>query len=145
MQWRGPVADSVLQNGVRVACGCRRWCLAKLNQALAEIIRGLAQDDLGRAILLAQFVTVSATQQPDMSVLRRCESQNGVEIALTMRRVEQVSPAHDVSEVRLCIIDRGCKLVSEQAITAPDNEILRERFGGDTLRSEEAVLRISKQ
>ena len=105
----------------------------------------MAQDDLGRAILLAQFVTVSATQQPDMSVLRRCESQNGVEIALTMRRVEQVSPAHDVSEVRLCIIDRGCKLVSEQAITAPDNEIPRERFGGDTLRSEEAVLRISKQ
>ena len=62
-----------------------------------------------------------------------------------MRRVQQVSPAHDVSEIRLCIIDRGGQLVSKQAITALDDEILRECFDGDALRSEKAVFKVSEQ
>ena len=105
----------------------------------------MAQIDLRRAILLAQFVAVSAMQQRDMSVLRRAEPENAVQPALTMSRVEEIFPAHDVSEVRLRIIDRGCQLVSEQAITALDDEILGECFDGDGLRSEEAVLEGSEQ
>jgi hypothetical protein len=119
--------------------------LTKLHQALAKIIRRSVQVDLGRAILLAQFVAVSAAQQRDMSVLWRSEPQNEVEIALTMSRVEQVLPAHDVSEVRLGIIDRGCQLISEQAITALDDEILREAFDADALGSEKAVFKVSEQ
>ena len=145
VQWRGPVGASVLQNSVRVARGGRRWCLTKLHQALAKIIRRSVQVDLGRPILLAKFVAVSAAQQRDMSVLWRSEPQNEVEIALTMSRVEQVLPAHDVSEVRLGIIDRGCQLISEQAITALDDEILGECFDGNGLRSEEAVFKVSEQ
>ena len=145
VQWRGPVGDSVLQNSVRVARGGRRWCLAKLHQALAKIIRRLAQIDLGRTILLAQFVAVSAAQQRDMSVLWRSEPQNEVEIALTMSRVEQVFPAHDVSEVWLGIIDRGCQLISEQAITSLDDKILGECFDGDGLWPEEAVVKVGEQ
>ena len=145
VQWRGPVGDSVFQNSVRVARGGRRWCLAKLHQALAKIIRSLAQVDLGRTILLTQFVAVSAAQQCDMSVLWRPEPQNEVEIALTMSRVEQVFPAHDVSEVRLGIIDRGCQLISEQTITALDDEIQREGFDADALGSEKAVFKVSEQ
>ena len=75
MQWRGPVGDRVLQNGVRIARRCRGRCLAKQHQALTEIIRRLAQIDLGCGILLAQFVAVSAKQQRDMSVLRRAEPE----------------------------------------------------------------------
>ena len=118
--------------------------MLKPHQAVTEIIRCLAQIDLRRAILLAQFVAVSAIQQGDMSVLGRAESKNGVQPALTMRRVEEILPAHDVSEVRLRIIDRGCQLVSEQAITALDNEILGKRFDGDGLRSHKAVIKVSE-
>ena len=112
---------------------------------MTEIVRRLAQIDLRRAILLAQFVAVSAMQQRDMSVLRRAEPQNGVQPALTMSRVEEVFPAHDVSEVRLRIIDRGCQLVSEQAITALDDKILGECFDGDGLWPEEAVVKVGEQ
>jgi hypothetical protein len=62
-----------------------------------------------------------------------------------MSRVEEVFPAHDVSEVRLRIIDRGCQLVSEQAITALDDKILGECFDGDGLWPEEAVVKVSEQ
>lgn len=133
----------MFDNSLRIACRSRRGRLVQLHQAVAKIIRCVVQIHLGRAILLAQLVTVRVIQKRYVPVDWRAESQNTVQPALTMRGVEEVFPAHDVGEVRLRIINRRCQLVCEQTISPLDDEILRECFDSDVLRPEEGVFKVS--
>ena len=60
----------------------------KLQQALTQIICRLVQINLRRAVLLTEFVTVSAIQERDVGVVRGVEPQSGLQPALAMSGVK---------------------------------------------------------
>ena len=85
----------------------------------------------GRARLLAELLAVRIDDDGHVQVLRCRHAEAVLQVDLASGRVEQVSAAHDVRDVRIGIVDDDRELVGPLAVRALQHEIAD--FGREVL------------
>ncbi len=88
---------------------------------------------------LGQPHTMLIHHQPRMEIIHARQTQRTLQQHLSRRRLQQVSPSHNLSNPHRCIIDNTSKLITRQPILAPNQKITKVHTRSKLLLSHIAI------